>query len=252
MSVLTDARTAVGLLTRLPVLPRSGGESGGGLAGAVGYFPLVGLLIAAAGVGTWAILEPVLGPLVAALASVLATVVVTGAMHEDGLADVADGFWGGSTPQRRLEIMRDSRVGTFGVLAVTGDVLLRAALLASLDLANVVRVLVAGHVIGRAAPLVLVAWLPPARANGLGARMAKPRRSGVVLATVTVVTAAVAVAGGWGAVPIVAAGAAVAAVGWIAHRRIGGYTGDVLGAGVLMVNLAVAAAVAALARAGWV
>ena len=252
MSVLTDARTAVGLLTRLPVLPRAGGNAEGGLAGAVGYFPLVGLLVAAVGVGTWAILEPVLGPLVAALASVLATVVVTGALHEDGLADVADGFWGGSAPDRRLEIMRDSRIGTFGVLAVTGDVLLRAALLAPLDLAGVVRVLVAGHVIGRAAPLVLAAWLPPARAEGLGARIGKPRRGSVVLATVTVVTAAVAAAGGWGAVPLVAAGIAVAAVGWIARRRIGGHTGDVLGAGVLVANLAVAAAVAALVRAGWV
>ena len=188
----------------------------------------------------------------AALAGVLATVVVTGALHEDGLADVADGFWGGSTPDRRLEIMRDSRIGTYGVLAVTGDVLLRAALLAPLDIAGVARVLVAGHVIGRAAPLILAAWLPPARAEGLGVRAGKPRRGGVVLATLTVVAAAVATAGGWGAVLLVAAGVAVAAVGWTARRRIGGHTGDVLGTGVLVVNLAVAAVVAALVRAGWV
>jgi adenosylcobinamide-GDP ribazoletransferase len=252
MSVVSDARTAVGLLTRLPVLPRAAWDADGGLAGAMGYFPLVGLLVAGAGVGAWAILEPALGPLVAALAGVLATVVVTGALHEDGLADVADGFWGGSTPDRRLEIMRDSRIGTYGVLAVTGDVLLRAALLAPLDLAGVARVLVAGHVIGRAAPLILAAWLPQARAEGLGARIGKPRRGGVALATVTVVAAAVATAGGWGVVLLVAAGIAVVAVGWMARRRIGGHTGDVLGTGVVVANLAVAAVVAALVRAGWV
>ncbi|HEX5996624.1 MAG TPA: adenosylcobinamide-GDP ribazoletransferase [Jiangellales bacterium] len=252
MSVLADARTAVGLLTRLPVLPRAEGADRGGLAGAVGYFPFVGLLVAGAGIGVWAVLEPILGPLVAAVASVLATVAVTGGLHEDGLADVADGFWGGSTPDRRLDIMRDSRIGTFGVLAVTGDLLIRVALLAPLDFAGVVRVLVAGHVIGRAAPLVLSAWLPPARPEGLGAGIGKPRRSGVVLACVTVLGAAVAAAGGWAAVPLVAAGVAVAAVSWLARSRIGGYTGDALGAGVLVVNLAVAAAIAALVRAGWV
>jgi adenosylcobinamide-GDP ribazoletransferase len=248
---MDDARTAVGFLTRLPVRPRAV-DPDGGLARAGGYFPLVGLFVAGAGIGAWAMLEPLLGPLVAALVSVLATVVLTGALHEDGLADVADGFWGGSAPGRRLEIMRDSRIGTFGVLAITGDVLLRVTLLAQLDLGGVARALVAGHVIGRAAPLVLAAWLPPARADGLGTRLGTPPTSGVVLATVTVGVAAVTATGLWGAVPLVSGGIAVAAVGWSAKRRIGGYTGDVFGAGVLIVNAAAAAAVIALIRAGWV
>jgi adenosylcobinamide-GDP ribazoletransferase len=251
MTALDDARAAVAFLTRLPAWRRATG-SDSGLAGAAGYFPLVGLLVAGMGIGVWAAVEPLLGPLVAAVASVLATVVVTGALHEDGLADVADGFWAGTSPRQRLEIMRDSRIGTFGVLAVAGDVLLRAALLASLDLAGVARVLVAGHVIGRAAPLVLGAWLLPARADGLGLRLGKPRRGGVTLAAVTVVASAVVTAEAWAFVPLLAAGVAVTAMGWSARRRIGGYTGDVLGAGVLVVNLAVAAAVVALIRAGWI
>lgn len=251
MGARDEARTAVGFLTRLPVGQR-GVEPSAGLAGAVGYFPLVGVLVAGAGIGVWAAVEPVLGSLVAAVASVLATVVVTGALHEDGLADVADGFWGGSSASRRLEIMQDSRIGTFGALAVTGDVLLRAALLVPLELADVARVLVAGHVIGRSAPLVLALWLPPARAGGLGARLGRPQRGGIVLALLTVLVSTLVAAGVWAVVPLLAAGAAVAVIGWSARRRIGGYTGDVLGAGVLAVNLAVAAAVAALIRAGWV
>lgn len=251
MGARDEARTAVGFLTRLPVGQRVV-EPSAGLAGAVGYFPLVGVLVAGAGIGVWAAVEPVLGSLVAAVASVLATVVVTGALHEDGLADVADGFWGGSSASRRLEIMQDSRIGTFGALAVTGDVLLRAALLVPLELADVARVLVAGHVIGRSAPLVLALWLPPARAGGLGARLGRPQRGGIVLALLTVLVSTLVAAGVWAVVPLLAAGAAVAVIGWSARRRIGGYTGDVLGAGVLAVNLAVAAAVAALIRAGWV
>lgn len=251
MNALDDARAAVVFLTRLPLGRRTSG-SDRGLAAAAGYFPLVGLLVAGVGIGVWAAVEPLLGPLVAAVASVLATVGITGALHEDGLADVADGFWGSASANRRLEIMRDSRIGTFGVLALTGDVLLRVALLASLELAGVFRVLVAGHVIGRAAPLVLAVWLPRARADGLGADFGVPRRGAVVLATVTVVAAAVLAAGPWAAIPLAAAAVAVLAIGYAARWRIGGYTGDVLGAGVLVVNLVVAAAVVALIRVGWI
>ncbi len=250
MNALDDARAAVAFMTRLPVGLQPTGQASG-VAGA-GYFPLVGLLVAGLGVGVWAAVDAVLGPLVAAVASVLVTIVATGALHEDGLADVADGFWGGTSAGRRLEIMRDSRIGTYGVLAVTGDVLLREALLASLDLAGVARALVAGHVIGRVAPVLLALWLPAARPDGLGAGFEVRRRGAVVLAAVAAVVAAVLTTGVWAAIPLAAAAVAVTATGWAARRRIGGYTGDVLGASVLVVNLVVAAAVVALIRAGWV
>jgi adenosylcobinamide-GDP ribazoletransferase len=196
------------------------------------------------------VVEALLGPLAAAAASVLATVALTGAFHEDGLADTADGLWGGATPQRRLEIMRDSRLGTYGTVALAGDLLLRTALLAPLDLAAAARVLVAGHVIGRAAPLVLAAWLPPARPDGQGVRVGAVSRGGALLAGATVTIAAVAAAGWWAPVVVAAAAVAVAALRRAARRRIGGVTGDVLGAGVQVAHLAAAATVAALAQGG--
>lgn len=248
-------RSAVGFLTRLPASRAAGplrpaAPAGTDLTRAAGFFPLVGAAVAAAGVAVWFLVEALLGPLAAAVASVLATVALTGAVHEDGLADVADGLWGGATPEQRLEIMRDSRLGTFGAVALVADLLLRTALLAPLDLAAVVRVLVAGHVIGRAAPLVLAAWLPPARRDGQGARLGRVGRGSALLAAATVTAAAVASAGWWAPVVLGAAALAVAALGRAARRRIGGVTGDVLGAGVQVAGLASAATVAALAHGG--
>lgn len=243
-------RAAVGFLTRLPA-----GQSAGATADLTGpsaYFPLVGAVVAGVGVAAWALAAALLGPLAGAVASVLATVAVTGAVHEDGLADTADGLWGAATPTRRLEIMRDPRLGTYGMIAVVADLLLRTALLAPLDLSGVARVVVAGHVIGRAAPLVLVAWLPPARRDGLAVRLRPVGGSGVVLAGATVVVAAVATVGVWAPVALAAAAAPIAGLRRAARRRIGGVTGDVLGAGVVLTNLAVAAAVAALVQAGLV
>lgn len=238
-------RDAAGFLTRLPV-GRPGGAPG--LAGAAGYFPLVGAAVAAVGIGVWAAVNAVFGPLAAAVVSVLATVAVTGALHEDGLADTFDGLWGGSTPARRLEIMRDSRLGTYGAVALVGDLLLRVALLVPLDVADVARMLVAGHVVGRAAPLVLVAWLRPARPGGQGARLGAVSRSGTVGAGVTVAAALAVTTGPWAPLILAAAFVPVALLRRAARRRLGGFTGDVLGAGVLLVNLAAAAAVAALVR----
>lgn len=242
--VLADVRTAVGFLTRIPVGKSLGSDPTLTRAGA--YFPLVGAVVAAIGFGAWWVGASALGPLAGAVLGVLATVVVTGALHEDGLADTADGLWGGASPARRLAIMRDSRIGTYGVLAVGGDLLLRVAILVPLDAADVARVLVAGHVLGRAAPLVLAAALPPARSDGLGVRLAAPNRRGLLVATITVVGVAGVAATWWAPVPLIAAGLVVLGVRRVARRRIGGVTGDVHGAGVVLTNLATAATVAAL------
>ncbi|MGH3442682.1 MAG: adenosylcobinamide-GDP ribazoletransferase, partial [Nitriliruptorales bacterium] len=173
-------------------------------------------------------------------------------VHEDGLADAVDGLWGGTTPEQRLAIMRDSRLGTYGMVAVAADLLLRTALLVPLDLAGVSRVVVAGHVIGRAAPLVLAAWLPPARHDGLGARAGVVGRGGAAVAAVTVGVAAIATVGPWAPLVLVAAAVPIAALRRGARRRIGGVTGDVFGAGVQVAHLAVAATVSALVQAGLV
>ncbi|SEF14688.1 adenosylcobinamide-GDP ribazoletransferase [Jiangella alba] len=193
------------------------------------------------------------GPLVGAVAAVLVTVIVTGALHEDGLADTADGLWGGATRERRLEIMRDSRLGTYGALALAGDLLLRVALLATVGagsdaFADVARLLVAGHVIGRAAPLVLAAWLPPARTDGQGRRLGRLGVVDSLVAAATVLVVAVLTAGWWAPVLLAAAAVPVLGLRRAARRRIGGVTGDVLGAAVALTTLAVAIAVAALVQ----
>src|SRR5919198_3291922 len=128
---------ALRFMTRLP-LPRVEFREGD-LRRASALFPLVGAVVAGIGIGVRAALEPLWGGSVAPLGALAAMIVVTGALHEDGLADTADGLWGGWTPAQRLEIMRDSRVGTYGVVALVGALSLRIALLAPLSLLGFAR-----------------------------------------------------------------------------------------------------------------
>ena len=249
--MITDIRAAVGFLTRIPV----GSVEPTGLTRAAAYFPLVGAIVGGIGVGAWWIGASLLGPPAGAVLGVLACVVVTGALHEDGLADTADGLGGGSTRERRLAIMRDSRLGTYGAIAVGGDLLLRVALLAPYgtgDWLDVTRILVAGHALGRAAPIALAATLPPARSDGQGSRLTAPGRIDLAIAVALVVGVAIATTAWWAPVPIAVGGLVVLAVRRAARRRIGGVTGDVHGAGVVLVNLAVAATVVALTDGGLV
>lgn len=248
MNALDDFRLAVGFLTRVPVGRVE--RAVHGLAGPSAYFPLVGAFVAIAGWLAWLGADALLGPVVGAIVSVLTTVAVTGALHEDGLADTADGLWGGASPQRRLEIMRDSRLGTYGAIALVADLALRVALLVPLDALHVLQILLAGHVLGRAAPLVLAAVLPPARDNGLGAGLTPTTRSGAVLAVLTVAAAAALAAGYWAPLVVAAAAAVLLGVRRAARRRLGGFSGDILGAAVLLTNLAVAAVIAAVVHLG--
>src|SRR6266498_4737757 len=145
---------AVAFLTRLRVpwaaapsadatgadAPAGGGSLGAGeLHRASVWFPLVGLVVAGVGVAFRAAAEPLWGGAVATIVGLAAMVAVTGALHEDGLADSADGLWGGWDPAGRLAIMRDSRVGTYGVMAVVTVLALRTALLLPLGLADFAR-----------------------------------------------------------------------------------------------------------------
>jgi adenosylcobinamide-GDP ribazoletransferase len=167
-----------------------------------------------------------------------ALVVATGALHEDGLADVADGFGGGATPARKLEIMRDSRVGAYGAIAIALALILRVgALAATLDggfwRASFGLILVAA--LSRAAALIPLALLPPARADGAGA--AAGRLDPNALAAAWGSGLAIALALGLGALGVAHAflaalmnGAAALAMAALARRAIGGQTGDVAGA----------------------
>lgn len=235
---------ALQFLTRLPV--RVHGYDDGDLGRAVGVFPLVGLVVAAVGIGVRAAAGLVLSPQVASVLAVAAMVLVTGAFHEDGLADAFDGLWGGHTPERRLEIMRDSRLGTYGTVALVIALGLRVALLADLALADFARAVCVGHVLGRASSLLLVR-LSPAIASGSGARVAGG--GGGVGATVagaaTLITLWVAL-GVAGVVPL-AIGIVVTGGGAaVCTRRLGGVNGDTLGAVNQIVHISAMAAVVAL------
>lgn len=231
-------------LTRFPVpqIPVVDGD----LRRATAVFPLVGVVVGAVAVAVRAAAEPLLGVAPATVLAVAATVAVTGAFHEDGLADTFDGLWGGWTPERRVEIMRDSRLGTYGASALLVSLLLQVSLLASLPFTAFSAAVVAGHTLGRGSVLVAVRWTPPYHDQGSGARVAEPL--GPVGSSVALATMAVPVVvafGPWSPVPVAAGLLALAWLGREARRRLGGLTGDLLGAGqqlVLLTTLACAVA----------
>ena len=238
--------SATAIYTRLPVAPPACRAER--LADAAWAFPLVGagiggvaafafLLVQLLGLGDWP----------AAVLAVLASIVLTGALHEDGLADTADGLIGGQDREQRLAIMRDSRHGTFGVVAIVLSVLLRVTALADIgDPIHAGLALIAAHAASRAALPVAMLVLAPARADGLGAAAGRPRtRLAIGALAIGLLTTLAALGPMRGATAFGLASAAIFASGALAHRRIGGYTGDVLGAfeqiGEIVMLLTVAA-----------
>ena len=214
-------------------------------ARAVPWFPVVGALIGAAVGGVWWGAAQLWPPAVAAALAVVADLVLTGMLHLDGLADSADGLLPHLARERRLEVMAEPTVGAFAV-AVTGSaLLLRWAALASMRPDVLV---VAGlWCISRTAMAALLTTLPYAREGGLASAFAGPGRGAVALASGALLGAVlIGVGAGWPAVAVIAAAwLSVVAVGALARARIGGFTGDVLGAaGVIAetVGLVVAAA----------
>jgi adenosylcobinamide-GDP ribazoletransferase len=227
---LDDFMTATALLTRLPV--GAALRETGSIAAAGWAFPLVGAGIAAVSAVVFFAAEIVgLTDLPAALLAVTAAIALTGAFHEDGLADTADGLGGGAGRGDKLAIMRDSRLGTFGVLAVVLSVGLRAAALTAIgDPIHAGLALIAAHAASRGALPSLMRLLPPARPDGLGAAVGTPSRTIALTAAVIGVVIALATLGPLtGAVAAAVMGVAVAAAGALAWRQFGGYTGDVLG-----------------------
>ncbi len=225
-----DLAAALGLLTRLPVrASRAARERG---ARAAWAYPLAGALVGAlAGLAGWAALALGLPGPVAAGLLLSVQVVLTGALHEDGLADVADGFWGGWTPARRLEIMRDSRIGAYGALALILTLGLRWSSLAALPPEALLPAAIAAGALSRAGMVAVMAALPPARAEGLSARVGRPAAVTAALGGALALALA-GLAVGPAAAFVAATAVSIAAVGMaaLARSRIGGQTGDVLGA----------------------
>src|SRR4051812_47201607 len=217
---------AAGVLTRFPIA--SDAAEPGAVAASGWAFPLVGGgigALCAAAFFAAALLGLPVGA--AALLAVAAGIAATGALHEDGLADTADGFGGGGTRDRKLAIMRDSAQGTYGVVALVLSIGLRATAIAAIrDPVFVGLALVGAHAASRAALPAAMLLLRPARADGLGAAAGRPSR--IVAAAAALIGAAIALAT-LGPLALLLAGAAMALAGMLARRQIGGYTGDVLG-----------------------
>lgn len=231
---LADVRLAVAFLTRLPVGAVVDSRP---LSAAVWAFPLAGAVVGLAGAGALSAAAWVhLHPLACALIGLGAMVLASGALHEDGLADVADGFGASADVDRKLAVMRDSRIGSYGVLALVFSIGLRAALLAGLlGPGTAALALLAAALAARACMPLVMAALPSARADGLGHGAGRPGLWGVLVALVLGLGAAGGLGYavlGWGAALAGAGGALIGAVlmAAIAKRQIGGQTGDVIGA----------------------
>jgi adenosylcobinamide-GDP ribazoletransferase len=236
---------AVQFLTRVPVRGRHAPD----VAAATPWFPVAGALIGAFVGGVAVGLGEVAPRSVAAAVAVLAGVLVTGAFHEDGLADTADALPGGWTVERRLEILDDPRHGSYGVAALCGSIVLRVVSVAALGPAAAFAGLVAAHALGRGAAVGVMGAAPVARPNGLGADYARSV-SGQRAAVGAIVAVAIAViaTGWWSAILAVTGAVAALVVTWMAIRAIGGVTGDVLGAIEQAAECTVLVAVAALSQ----
>jgi adenosylcobinamide-GDP ribazoletransferase len=241
--VIADARAAVAFLTRLPV----GGHelTAAGLSRAAPWFPAVGLLVGGVVAGTRALANLVLDPTPATILALLAAVLVTGALHEDGLADAADAIGAHAERERKLEILRDPRIGTYGALALIFAVIFALAVLAPLDDGHFARAALVGHVLARWSTLPQALALPPARPEGAGALL-RPTATAVVAGSAIALATAL-VAGGLkpGAIAVGTACLVTALGAAAAFRVLGGVTGDTFGAVAKLVELATYGALAA-------
>ncbi|MEH6647448.1 adenosylcobinamide-GDP ribazoletransferase [Sulfitobacter sp.] len=233
------------LLTRLPLphLPQDAFAQG---ARAVWAYPLIGLGVGAVGALTGHLAHllglPALGAAALALGSMM---VLTGAMHEDGLADVFDGFWGGFKPERRLEIMRDSQIGSYGVLALVVVFTLRLSALAVLLQSGPLALLAAGA-LSRSMMPVLMSALPHARHDGLSQSVGRPSIQTAGLGCFLGAAIALICLGATAVMAVPLTFTVGAGMGVLAKRKIGGQTGDVLGATQQLSETAILLACASL------
>ncbi len=224
--LVQDLRAGFELLTRLPVpasaqAPRSD---------AAWCWPIVGVVVSALGLGC-AVLATQIGLPVATAALILmaVTAVVSGAMHEDGLADCADGFYGARDKTRRLEIMKDSQIGSYGTLALLLVILMRWTALTALLAAGAFGQIILAAAFSRAMMAVVMATVPNARGTGLSQLVGRPSVPAAAVAfAMAAVGGVLAVGFRTLTLGLVAMGFA-ALVAWIARAKIGGQTGDVLG-----------------------
>jgi adenosylcobinamide-GDP ribazoletransferase len=230
--IITDLRIAASFVTILPVGP-STPVGDHDVARAGWALPAAGLLVGLCGAGAYAIASRLglpSGP--AAMLALATTVLVTGALHEDGLADTADGLGGGRTRERKLEIMRDSRIGTYGTCALILSLGLRwSALAAIADPWPVTLALLGAHAASRAGVPAFMWLVPPARPDGLSASAGRPPERSVGTALgLGILCLAVALGPGRAMIGLILLALAGLILARLAIRQIGGQSGDILGA----------------------
>lgn len=248
-SIVSDLALAISFCTRIPTGARAGDDSS--LARASWAMPVAGAIVGVAGaLAYWIAFRLGVPPMASAGIALAATMVLTGCLHEDGLADTADGFGGGAARERKLEIMRDSRIGTFGVCALIVSFALRWSALASIAAPfQVAAALIAAHVAARAVLPAFMRFVPPARPDGLSAQAGRPPVEGVGIAAVLGIIVLGIAFGPLATLPaIILLALAAAFMAWLATRQIGGQTGDVLGALEQTAELIVLLVAASLAR----
>ena len=227
-----EFKASLAFSTRLPLVGATL-QAATALANAAWAFPVTGLIVGLIGALVYALAHRLgLPAWPAATLSVAATLAVTGALHEDGLADTADGFGGGRSRDAKLDIMRDSRTGAYGVCALVLILLLRTAALASFaDTYAVVWALLASHAAARAAMVTIMWLLPPARSDGLSFEAGGPPgealAAAAAIAFVVLLFCLHPMRGFIAALVLIAI---IALMAWLAMRQIEGQTGDVLGA----------------------
>ena len=240
MDLVNDTMRALAFLSRVPVPQHWFDGYDGSLSGTVRGFPLAGMFIALPAALVLLIAHPVdLPEIIAAFLVVVTLIITTGALHEDGLADVADGFYGGMSIDRRLEIMKDSATGSYGVLALIISVFLRTALLTTvLDEIGVFHaaiIVIGTEAASRSVMAKFWQSLPSARAGGVADEAGIPTADSANFALILgAVALAISYGAAGGPVAIVIAGCLTALVFFgfsaLCREKIGGQTGDTLGA----------------------
>ena len=237
MRLARQLAAGFGLLTRLPV-----GHLGADHAAAVWSYPVVGAALGGFGAAVYAVSHALgLPPMLSAIWTLVAMTLATGGLHEDGLADTADGLGGGRTRERRLAIMRDSRIGAYGACALILALAMRMTAIAAIATPwRVAAALVAAGALGRAAILLALATTRPAREDGLSATLAViPGRAVLAGAGLAVMAAGLAIGPRQASYLCVAAAGVALGLARLAARRIGGHTGDTLGAAEIVTECVV-------------
>lgn len=242
--ILRDIVAALSLLTRLPVRPNDAAVG----ANAAWAYPLVGVFAGLVAVATgYLALQAGLPPFAAGIVAIASQVLLTGALHEDGLADCSDALGARGTAEARLAIMRDSQIGTYGTLALVLSVVIRASLMGTLLQSSLFMAPIFAAMLSRATMPAIMALLPLARKDGLSRLTGRPPFQTLAIAIGIAVLPVALWMGFWAILPISAAAfGAVIPAHW-ANRRIGGQTGDVLGAAQQCAEMAVLMALISVA-----